>query len=106
MPRGMSCQTRQLPPRAIRQVPGTTEQNVRAAWQPPGAKQPPLPKVEGDGATSGKGSNAPVKGKPRGSVGRMLLLPPKRGNIPKDLLGPFSTNLHPFDLQFQDDLQP
>ena len=45
-------------------VPGTTEQNVGAAWQPPGAKQSPLPNVEGDGTTAGESSNAPVKGKP------------------------------------------
>ena len=69
-------------------VPGSAEQNAKSIWQPPDAKQAPLPNVEGRGSSSTKGSHAPVKGMPRGSVGRMLSLPPKRGNIPKDLLGP------------------
>ena len=74
-------------------VPGTAQQNAESTWQPPGAKQAPLPSVAGRGSSSSKGSKAPLKGTPRGSVGRMMPFfsedeAPRRGNIPKDLLGP------------------
>ena len=49
-------------------------------------------KGKGQGSSSAAGSAAPAKGTPRGSVARAIsqsrVLPPKRGNIPKDLLGP------------------
>ena len=74
-------------------VPGTAQQDAESIWQPPGAKQAPLPDVAGRGSSSQKGSKAPVKGTPRGSVGRMMPFfsedkAPSQGNISKDLLGP------------------
>ena len=50
-------------------------------------------KGKGQGSSFIKGTNAPVKGTPRGSVGRAMSSRPedsvpRRGNIPKDLLGP------------------
>ena len=53
----------------------------------------PKGKGKGRGSSTTEGSAAPAKGTPRGSIGRaMSFLPedraPRRGNIPKDLLGP------------------
>ena len=50
-------------------------------------------KGKGQGSSFTKGTNAPVKGAPRGSVGRAMSSRPedsmpRRGNILKDLLGP------------------
>ena len=49
------------------------------------AEQSIAAKGKGQGSSPIKGTNAPLKGTPRGSVARAM---PSRGNIPKDLLGP------------------